>query len=145
MAGRIVASPTTLDDSRLRCMLPFPHRSHLDTMTMLRPQELEHIAGHTLDHYNQHAQSFWRGTRDHDVRQNIDTLLRHIENDAPYTILDFGCGPGRDLKTFTDLGHLAIGVEGAARFVEMARAYSGCEVWQQDFMKLDLPSRRFDG
>jgi SAM-dependent methyltransferase len=112
---------------------------------MLRPQELEHIAGHTLDHYNQHAQSFWRGTRGHDVRQNIDTLLRHIENDAPYTILDFGCGPGRDLKTFTDLGHLAIGVEGAARFVEMARAYSGCEVWQQDFMKLDLPSHRFDG
>lgn len=114
-------------------------------MIMLRPQELEHIARHTLDHYNQHAQSFWRGTRDHDVRQNIDTLLRHIENDAPYTILDFGCGPGRDLKTFTDLGHLAIGVEGAARFVEMARAYSGCEVWQQDFMKLDLPSHRFDG
>jgi SAM-dependent methyltransferase len=112
---------------------------------MLRPQELERIAGQTLDHYNQHAQSFWRGTRDHDVRQNIDTLLRHIENDAPYTILDFGCGPGRDLKTFTDLGHLAIGVEGAARFVEMARAYSGCEVWQQDFMKLDLPSHRFDG
>jgi SAM-dependent methyltransferase len=112
---------------------------------MLRPQEVEHIAGQTLDHYNQHAESFWRGTRDHDVRQNIDTLLRHIENDAPYTILDFGCGPGRDLKTFTDLGHLAIGVEGAARFVEMARAYSGCEVWQQDFMKLDLPSHRFDG
>jgi SAM-dependent methyltransferase len=114
-------------------------------MIKLRPQELEQIADHTLEHYNEHAQSFWQGTRDHDVRQNIDTLLRHIENDAPYTILDFGCGPGRDLKTLTDLGHLAIGVEGAARFVEMARAYSGCEVWHQDFMKLELPSHRFDG
>ena len=27
----------------------------------------------------------------------------------------------------------------------MARAYSGCEVWQQDFLKLDLPDNRFDG
>ena len=27
----------------------------------------------------------------------------------------------------------------------MARAYSGCEVWQQDFLKLDLPAKQFDG
>jgi len=27
----------------------------------------------------------------------------------------------------------------------MARAFSGCEVWQQDFLRLDLPVRRFDG
>jgi SAM-dependent methyltransferase len=27
----------------------------------------------------------------------------------------------------------------------MARAYSGCEVWQQDFLKLDLPAYYFDG
>jgi SAM-dependent methyltransferase len=27
----------------------------------------------------------------------------------------------------------------------MARAYSGCEVWQQDFLKLDLPRSHFDG
>ncbi len=27
----------------------------------------------------------------------------------------------------------------------MARAHSGCEVWQQDFLKLDLPKNFFDG
>ena len=27
----------------------------------------------------------------------------------------------------------------------MARAYSDCEVWQQDFLKLDLPNNYFDG
>jgi hypothetical protein len=27
----------------------------------------------------------------------------------------------------------------------MARVYSGCEVWQQDFLKLDLPHNHFDG
>ena len=27
----------------------------------------------------------------------------------------------------------------------MARSESSCEVWQQDFFKLDLPTRHFDG
>src|SRR5262249_7244274 len=55
------------------------------------------------------------------------------------------CGPGRDLRTFRDLGHVAIGVDGAPAFVAMARAHSGCEVWLQDFVALDLPPARFDG
>lgn len=99
----------------------------------------------TLNHYNERAEDFWHGTRNHDVSQNIETLLKYIEDSGPYTVLDFGCGPGRDLATFTRLGHRAIGLEGAARFVEMAREHSGCEVWQQDFLALDLPSEYFDG
>jgi SAM-dependent methyltransferase len=111
----------------------------------LSPEDLERIAGLTLEHYNRHAESFWRGTRDHDVSQNIDALLAHIMADPPFTILDFGCGPGRDLKVFAERGHTAIGLEGAAHFAAMAHAYSGCPVWQQDFLKLDLPAGRFDG
>ena len=99
----------------------------------------------TLAHYNEHAESFWKGTREHDVSQNRDALLQHISGTAPFRILDFGCGPGRDLKIFRDLGHEAIGLEGAERFVELARDYSGCAVWQQDFLKLDLPPEFFDG
>ncbi len=65
--------------------------------------------------------------------------------EPPFTILDFGCGPGRDLKVFAELGHVAVGLEGTAHFAVMARAHSGCEVWQQDFLKLDLPDNHFDG
>ena len=103
------------------------------------------ISAGTLAHYNNRAESFWEGTRGHDVSQNIAALLRHLEGNAPQTILDLGCGPGRDLKTFTDLGHHAIGLEGASRFVEMAREHSGCEVWEQNLLALDLPAERFDG
>jgi SAM-dependent methyltransferase len=99
----------------------------------------------TLEHYDQRAEEFWRGTRDHDVRQNIDALLGVMAGKPPFAILDFGCGPGRDLKTFKDLGHEAVGLEGSARFAAMAREYSGCEVLEQDFLKLDLPPARFDG
>jgi SAM-dependent methyltransferase len=111
----------------------------------LQPQDLKDITIRTLGHYNQRAQAFWEGTRDHDVSQNIAALFKHLRGSAPFTILDFGCGPGRDLKMFADLGHKAIGLEGAAHFAEMARAYSGCAVWQQDFLHLDLPNQYFDG
>jgi SAM-dependent methyltransferase len=109
------------------------------------PNDLEKISALTLEHYNQCAEDFRDGTRDHDVSQNVAALLRHIEAEPPFTLLDFGCGPGRDLKTFAALGHVAIGLEGAARFAEMARTGSGCDVWQQDFLKLDLPEGHFDG
>ena len=114
-------------------------------MAQLNALDIEALTRRTLEHYERSAENFWRGTRDHDVSQNIGALLRHIEGEPPFTILDFGCGPGRDLKAIADLGHVAVGLDGSARFVEMARAYSGCEVLQQDFLKLKLPAGRFDG
>jgi len=111
----------------------------------LDPSDPENISALTLEHYNQRAEDFRDGTSDHDVSQNIEALLRHINGERPFSILDFGCGPGRDLKAFAALGHIPIGLDGAARFVEMARADTGCEVWQQDFLELDLPDARFDG
>ncbi|SDI21057.1 Methyltransferase domain-containing protein [Pseudomonas benzenivorans] len=111
----------------------------------LSPDDLAQISALTLRHYQQCAEEFREGTRDHDVSQNIAALLGHIQAEPPYQILDFGCGPGRDLRTFSALGHTAIGLDGCPRFVEMARAASGCEVWLQDFLALDLPAARFDG
>ncbi|RRV04975.1 class I SAM-dependent methyltransferase [Pseudomonas sp. v388] len=111
----------------------------------LDPQTLAQITTTTVGHYDRVADEFREGTRDHDVSQNIDALLRHIESPAPLQILDFGCGPGRDLKTFTAMGHVAVGLDGSRRFAEMARAETGCEVWQQNFLELDLPAERFDG
>jgi SAM-dependent methyltransferase len=106
---------------------------------------MDEVSRRTLAHYDQRAEDFWAGTRGHDVRQNIDALLGRIEGAAPFAILDLGCGPGRDLKAFRDLGHAPVGLDGSARFAAMAREYSGCEVWEQDFLKLDLPPARFDG
>ena len=108
-------------------------------------EDLDQIVTRTLAHYNEHAQAFWEGTHEHDVSQNIAALLQHIEAAPPLAILDFGCGPGRDLKTFGRLGHVATGLEGAARLAEMARHYSGCAVLEQSFLALDLPPSHFDG
>jgi SAM-dependent methyltransferase len=114
-------------------------------LAQLDPAALRETTDTTLEHYSRGADSFWRGTRDHDVSQNVSALIRHLPGSAPQTILDLGCGPGRDLATFRDLGHVPVGLDGSARFVEMARTHSGCEVLHQDFLKLALPQRRFDG
>ncbi len=109
------------------------------------PGDLKQIIAKTLEHYSERAEQFWEGTRDHDVKQNIEALLRHIRGTPPFRILDFGCGPGRDLMAFKALGHAPIGLEGSAPLAAMAREHSGCEVWEQDFLALKLPAGHFDG
>ncbi len=112
---------------------------------LLDAAALRDISVRTLDHYNQRAEDFRAGTADHDVTQNIAALLDAIETPKPWRILDFGCGPGRDLKAFAALGHEGVGLDGSAQFAAMARAASGCAVLQQDFLALDLPAKHFDG
>ena len=104
-------------------------------------EQLHHISGVTIAHYDRLAKSYWDGTRDHDVSQNYAALLDAIEGDPPYSILDLGCGPGRDLRYFRSLGHEAVGLDGSKEFVAMARSYSGCEVLHQDFLAMALPEK----
>jgi SAM-dependent methyltransferase len=111
---------------------------------MLTELELAEISRRTLGHYDDNAQGFWQGTRGHDVSQNIEALLGALELDSA-RILDFGCGPGRDLAVFKALGHQPVGLDGSAAFCELARDFSGCEVLHQDFLALELPTERFDG
>ncbi len=107
--------------------------------------QLATIAARTVGHYEGRAAAFWEGTKDHDVSQNVRTLLEFMEGEGPLKILDFGCGPGRDLMAFKALGHDPVGLEGSASFCDMARAHSGCEVLHQDFLSLELPATTFDG
>ncbi len=112
---------------------------------MSNVKRTEPVSARTLAHYEANASSFWQGTRDHDVRQNYAALINNLEGGAPLSILDFGCGPGRDLVHFRSLGYDAVGLDGCPSFCVMAREHSGCEVLEQDFLALALPPLRFDG
>ena len=116
-----------------------------DVVGSLSAEQLREASERTLGHYNRRAEAFWEGTRGHDVSQNIEALLRHLPAAGSHSILDFGCGPGRDLMTFRRLGHAPVGLDGAEQFVALARAHAGCEVWQQDFLALELPGEHFMG
>lgn len=114
-------------------------------MAPLSDAELSLISRSTVGHYDARAEQFWQGTRDHDVSQNIDALLSAIEVPGPLEILDLGCGPGRDLVDLSSRGHRPTGLDGSARFCQMARARSGRPVLHQDFLDLRLPDAAFDG
>ena len=107
--------------------------------------QLRQISRVTIAHYDQWAEDYREGTCDHDVSQNRAALLEAIEGEPPYSILDLGCGPGRDLRVFRSLGHDAVGLDGSKEFVAMARSYAECEVLHQDFLAMNLPQSRFDG
>lgn len=111
----------------------------------------------TIAEYQQTAASFREGTWNHDVSQNRNALIAVLPRN-PGRILDFGCGPGRDLVAFKALGHTVVGLDATPAFVQMAREALGLEetenspiashqnqVWQQNFLSLDLPTEYFDG
>lgn len=106
---------------------------------------LEQVNAGTIAHYRRFAEAYRQGTWQHDVSQNVAALLDAIEGSPPLRILDLGCGPGRDLVTFHDLGHLPVGLDACPEFVDMARRLATGEVWLQDMLALDLPAGHFDG
>ena len=80
--------------------------------------EFSTVAIPTLRHYSLRAEDFWQGTKDHDVSQNREAFIRNLNSAFQgsantYDILDVGCGPGRDIKAFLELGHQ---VTGESRF-----------------------------
>ena len=112
---------------------------------MKNPQELRRLSEITIGHYDNVADDYWHGTRNHDVSQNYEAFLEAIEGKPPFDILDLGCGPGRDLQYFNSMGHAVIGLDGSEALVSLARLNSGCEVLQQNFLAMNLPEHRFDG
>ncbi len=125
--------------------LPFVEDKYLPkTVTPLKE-----ISQKTIQNYRNRAEDFWQGTKDHDVSQNyhkfIDAMKLANASTGPFAILDFGCGPGRDVQFFRTQGHLPVGLDGCPEFCKMAEKLSGCQVLQQDFLQLELKPEAFDG
>jgi SAM-dependent methyltransferase len=111
----------------------------------LQKQQLGKIETTTLGYYDSNAVSFWQGTKDHDVTQNYHAFLQAFSDNKKLDILDFGCGPGRDISYFKSLGHRPVGLDGSKEFCLLAEEYTGCEVLHQQFLNLALPDESFDG
>ncbi len=114
-------------------------------MMTLNDDELREIELMTLSHYDCNAESFWQGTKSHDVSQNYKAFLAPFPKGKRLDILDFGCGPGRDVNYFQSLGHRPVGLDGSAEFCQMARLYTRCEILHQPFLSLNLGVEVYDG
>ena len=95
----------------------------------------------TLDYYNTHATEYAQNTNRADMSENYNRFLKYVKDGA--TIVDIGCGGGRDLKYFKDHGYKAEGIDASKELCTIASEYSGCPVTCTDFLSWK-PDHTFD-
>ena len=64
----------------------------------------------TIDYYNLNAENFIENTQNVVMQQAQDRFLRLLDENA--SILDFGCGSGRDTRYFLDKGYQVTAIDG---------------------------------
>ena len=92
------------------------------------------MSNKTIDYYNQNADSFVQGTVSVDSKKMQDKFLRLLSGK---TILDFGCGSGRDTKYFLESGFAVIATDGSEELCKSASTYTGIQVKHILFQDLD--------
>jgi len=96
----------------------------------------------TLDYYNINAKEFIDGTCFVDFSVTQNCFLEKLAKGS--TILDFGCGSGRDTKVFLEKGHLVEAVDGSEELCRLAGEYTGIQVRHMLFQELDAVEK-YDG
>lgn len=131
-----------------RCAMLTAMQGRESTAEISSPQ-IAQITARTLAAYQAGADAYRDETRSRERAPDYALFFRYLSNRQPavpgYSLLDVGCGPGRDLSEFRSRGHRAVGLDGCAAFVQMAQAESGCPVLQQDLRALLLPVASYDG
>ena len=93
------------------------------------------IMNTTLNYYNQNAVSFVEGTKDVDFKTIQDKFASRLPKGV--SILDFGCGSGRDTKYFVEQGFKVTATDGSEELCKIAGEYAGVPIKQMLFMELD--------
>ena len=97
---------------------------------------------YTIDYYNQNAKNFIENTQNVDIHLAQDKFLQLLDSQS--SILDFGCGSGRDTKYFLEKGYHVTATDGSAELCKLASAFTGIEVKEMLFQELD-DINKYDG
>ncbi|MDV2485382.1 class I SAM-dependent methyltransferase [Acinetobacter towneri] len=96
----------------------------------------------TIDYYNKHAEEFTASTFKVEMESLYAPFLRYLPEQA--SILDLGCGSGRDSFAFKNKGYQVEAIDYSAELVKKAKELTGIEVRQQSFYELN-ESEKYDG
>jgi len=96
----------------------------------------------TITYYNQNAQSFTAATISVDFTATQTRFTGYLSQGA--TILDFGCGSGRDTKHFLNQGFRVEAIDGSEELCKLASEYTGIPVKRMLFQELGAVEQ-YDG
>lgn len=96
----------------------------------------------TINYYNLNAKNFIENTQNADMHLAQETFLKLLPGSA--SILDFGCGSGRDTKYFLEKGYQVEATDGSSELCKLASAFTGIEVKEMLFQDLDA-SGKYEG
>lgn len=89
----------------------------------------------TIEYYNENVDKFVNGTQEVVFCKTQDLFLSYLnEGDS---ILDFGCGSGRDTKYFLSKGYKVDATDGSEEICKVASDYTGINVKCLLFNELD--------
>ena len=96
----------------------------------------------TINYYNVNAKEFIETT----TFVEFHTMQKKFLDKLPAvsTILDFGCGSGRDTKYFSEQGHQVDAIDGSVELCKLASEYTGIEVKHMYFHELSAVEK-YDG
>jgi SAM-dependent methyltransferase len=97
----------------------------------------------TMRYYDGHAQSYADATRSLPLHSAFEPFVSRLKLGA--SILDLGCGAGRDLLALSTRGLRAVGLDASLPLVELAAEYSGCPVTQGDIRSIAFDDETFAG
>ncbi len=93
----------------------------------------------TIEFYNQNAIEFTKETVNVDFKESQDKFLKLLNKGD--SILDFGCGSGRDIKYFAKQGMNVEGIDGSTKLCKIASEYTGMKIKNMLFQDLKEENR----
>lgn len=96
----------------------------------------------SVNFYNENALNFFEGTVNSDMKDLYSLFLKELPKNA--SILDLGCGSGRDSKYFIDNGYKVIASDFSKELSILASKYINQEVVIEDMRKITYENI-FDG
>src|ERR1700712_1494608 len=96
----------------------------------------------SISYYDRNAANFFADTAHADLGDLHARFLKHVPPGG--TILEAGCGAGRDALAFKTAGYAVTAFDGSAKMAELARTRSGLPVLHKRFDEVDWQDT-FDG
>lgn len=94
------------------------------------------------DYYNRQASAYYENTVELDMTEILERFTQLLPESS--TVLDLGCGSGRDSLYFIEKGYDVTSLDGASELCELAQIHIGQDVLCMNYEDIDFKDV-FDG